>query len=228
MMSHINTATLRLHEAPLIDAARRATIPGAFAFHDPAASSIFQSHFRRSTAVLKEWWEFWLSVPAPQYTQYPTPIFFHLIHGVAILNQWAIFAVLHGLDDSDGSISPSTSASTSVFDPTFATSVIPATVRESIDTLGLRSTMLEFLRKFGDKCREASQSLAGAPGVQPGAWDNNIWQISEKKTRSCRAILMKLATTFGNAQDSSTADSVEFNESGDFGTLPTQSFTPEA
>ncbi|KAB5550872.1 hypothetical protein GE09DRAFT_1123986 [Coniochaeta sp. 2T2.1] len=223
IVSHINAATLRLHEVPLIDAAKLAHMPEGLAVVNPDGSNAIQDRFRRSTQILKDWWDCWLAIPTSQCTRYPTPIFFHLIHGISILHHWVSAAVSHVLDDSedDGPLtrSPLSASIEPAVSGLFVDNV--DTMRERLDALGMGSSMIDFLHIFSNKCREVSQSLAGAAGVEPGAWDNNVWQLADRKARSCRALLMKLAESFEHGSTSAP------NSVNDSDELPGQGHTSE-
>ncbi|KAB5576057.1 hypothetical protein GE09DRAFT_1094551 [Coniochaeta sp. 2T2.1] len=223
IISHINAATLRLHEAPLIDAANLAHMTGGLTVVNSDGSTVMKDRFRRSTQILKDWWDRWLAMPTSQCTRYPTPMFFHLIHGVSILHHWVSAAMAHDLDDLEDAGPSMRSPPSASIDPGLAGSFVDNadTIRERIDALGLGSSMIDFLHKFSNKCREVSQSLAGAAGVETGAWDNNVWQLADRKARSCRTLLMKLAESVEHAS-SSAPNSVDDSDE-----LPGQGYASE-
>ncbi|KAI2604519.1 uncharacterized protein GGS25DRAFT_534938 [Hypoxylon fragiforme] len=85
---HMNTAMLRLWEPPGIDAALLDKISNSLSsLSIDTASSL--DIFYRSSAALKSWFDFWLSIDVADYFILPMPASAQLINAVILLARWS-------------------------------------------------------------------------------------------------------------------------------------------
>ncbi|KAI0020791.1 hypothetical protein F4780DRAFT_779236 [Xylariomycetidae sp. FL0641] len=88
IICHLNTATLRLWEPPVIDMALLEKISSSFSSLSLGSASSLDV-FYRSNAALKAWFEFWLSIDVTEYFVLPMPACAQLINAVTMLSRWA-------------------------------------------------------------------------------------------------------------------------------------------
>lgn len=90
IICHVNSATLRLWEPPVIDASLLEKISNSFQTMSIGSNYASQLDiFYRSNAAIKTWFQFWLSIDTADYFVMPLPACSQLINAVTMLSRWA-------------------------------------------------------------------------------------------------------------------------------------------
>ncbi|KAI1334614.1 hypothetical protein F5Y15DRAFT_409568 [Xylariaceae sp. FL0016] len=209
ILCHLNTATLRLWEPPIIDMTLLEKISTSFTSLSLNATSSLDI-FYRSSAALKTWFEFWLSIEVADYFVLPMPACAQLINAVTMLSRWAkLSSPDTGYGQPTPAMTATSSATQSIQDPCSAGATpdsipmfrsrdtdpaIPAVVSAikahflsqpelQIDILGILQAMVV---RFEQARREVSSR-------QGGMWDNNIWDLAARKISITRLKLERWA-----------------------------------
>ncbi|KAK3945221.1 hypothetical protein QBC46DRAFT_371581 [Diplogelasinospora grovesii] len=88
LMVYINSATMRLYEPPVIDAALLTKFQRDLTSLNDSAPSALDIVYRASKAV-QDWFTHWLTIPVSSYFYLPMPVCSQLIHAVTMLARWA-------------------------------------------------------------------------------------------------------------------------------------------
>ncbi|KAH9894666.1 hypothetical protein F4778DRAFT_284551 [Xylariomycetidae sp. FL2044] len=89
ILCHLNTATLRLWEPPVIDAALLEKISHSLTTLAPSGAASSLDIFYRSHAALRSWFDYWLAIDVTEYFTLPMPLCAQLINAVTMLSRWA-------------------------------------------------------------------------------------------------------------------------------------------
>ncbi|KFA72947.1 hypothetical protein S40288_05080 [Stachybotrys chartarum IBT 40288] len=85
---HLNTATLRLHELPILDSRSIASITESIHTASPGEpSAIDQLYMSRSAIV--NWFDYWQTIPVCSYYTQTTTVAAQLIYAIGTLGRWA-------------------------------------------------------------------------------------------------------------------------------------------
>ncbi|RYP48757.1 hypothetical protein DL768_005414 [Monosporascus sp. mg162] len=212
IICHVNSATLRLWEPPIIDASLLEKISNSFQSMTLGPNYTPQLDiFYRSNTALKTWFQFWLSIDAADYFVMPMSACAQLINAVTMLSRWAKLSSPDiGYGQAPG-MTTSGSAVQNVIDPSSAVTsaapsptespmyrhpdpTIPAAVSAikahflaqpelQIDILGILQAMVT---RFEGARREVGQR-------QGGVWENNMWELAAKKISLTRLKLERWA-----------------------------------
>ncbi|KAI0000239.1 hypothetical protein F4779DRAFT_631208 [Xylariaceae sp. FL0662B] len=220
VLCHLNTATLRLWEPPIIDTTLLEKISNSFTSLSLGSASSLDIFYRSSTA-LKSWFELWLSIDTSDYFVLPMPICSQLINAVTMLSRWA------KLSSPEMNYGPNTAGSSTCnvvpgsiptlkskdIDPAVPTAVsaIRAQVRSQPD---LHIDVLGILQAITTRFEGAQHEVSITQG---GQWDNNIWNLAARKVNITRLKLERWAEIVA----SMNAESSEDRKHGSADTSPT-------
>ncbi|CAJ2500783.1 Uu.00g036360.m01.CDS01 [Anthostomella pinea] len=208
ILCHMNTATLRLWEPPVIDMALLEKISTSFtSLTITSASSL--DVFYRSNAALKAWFEYWLSIEVTEYFVLPMPVCAQLINAVTMLARWAklsspeasypqTVAMATASSATQSTQGASSTGATPDSVPVFKTGdsdpAIPAAVSaikaHFLSQPELQIDILNILQAMGARFEEARREVSTKQG---GVWDNNIWDLAARKISITRLKLERWA-----------------------------------
>ncbi|RYO75998.1 hypothetical protein DL766_005384 [Monosporascus sp. MC13-8B] len=208
LICHVNSATLRLWEPPVIDTSLLEKISNSFQTMTLGPSYAPQLDiFYRSNTALKTWFQFWLSIDAADYFVMPMSACAQLINAVTMLSRWAKLsspdvgygqapgmttsssAAQNAIDPSSTAPSPTETPMYRHPDPTIPAAVSAikahflAQPELQIDILGILQAMVT---RFESARREVGQR-------QGGTWENNMWELAAKKISLTRLKLERWA-----------------------------------
>ncbi|KAI1076236.1 hypothetical protein F5B20DRAFT_573018 [Whalleya microplaca] len=209
VLCHLNTATLRLWEPPIIDMTLLENISNSFTSLSLGSASSLDIFYRSNTA-LKSWFELWLSIEISDYFILPMPICAQLINAVTMLSRWAKLASpdtgcgtnTASSSTGNGLPNPAPTLKMKDIDPAIpaAVSTIKAHFRSQpelhIDVLGILQAMTT---RFEEARREVGIT-------QGGVWDNNIWDLAARKINITRLKLERWAEIVASMSAESSGD----------------------
>ncbi|RYP66727.1 hypothetical protein DL770_008745 [Monosporascus sp. CRB-9-2] len=216
IICHVNSATLRLWEPPIIDASLLEKISNSFQTMTLGPNYAPQLDiFYRSNTALKTWFQFWLSIDAADYFVMPISACAQLINAVTMLSRWAKLSSPDiGYGQAPG-MTTSSSAVQSAIDPSSAVaSAMPSgapsptqgpmyrhpdpTIPAAVSAIKahflaqpeLQIDILGILQAMVTRFEGARREVGQRQG---GAWENNMWELAAKKISLTRLKLERWA-----------------------------------
>ncbi|KAI5865679.1 hypothetical protein GGS23DRAFT_603235 [Durotheca rogersii] len=182
IMGHLNTASLRLCEPPRIDAELLEKVSNSLTSLCLDSASSFLDIFYRSSAALRTWFDYWLSVDVGYYFLLPMSVSAHLITAVMMLARWA------KLSGPGAHHTPGVASMTA---PTVAQAAPENTTAGTAPTLGandidpmippeVQIDVRDILQAMATRFEQARHVVAGEGEM----WENDIWDMAARKIKA--------------------------------------------
>ncbi|KAK0113821.1 hypothetical protein ONS95_014069 [Cadophora gregata] len=184
IMTHFNTAQLRLYEPLLYDASLLDGISRSCTTLSLSDPTIF-NRFSSCLSALKKWFEHWLTIPVCFYFHMSQPLPAQLRYSMVMLSQWALIFSPSRLTGPSSSPRAHSNQPSGRNPP----SRIDLNVGEQIDILSILDTVVT-------RFEAAKTEMSAAHG---GVWRNGIWDLAAKKIRMKRARIEKCWLTVESA-----------------------------
>ncbi|RYP33451.1 hypothetical protein DL767_004729 [Monosporascus sp. MG133] len=216
ILCHVNSATLRLWEPPIIDASLLEKISNSFQTMTLGPNYAPQLDvFYRSNTALKTWFQFWLSIDAADYFVMPMSACAQLINAVTMLSRWAKLSSPDiGYGQAPGMTTSSSGVQSAIDPSSTVASAVPSATPSPTQTpmyrhpdptipaavsaikahflaqpelqIDILGILQAMVTRFEGARREVGQR-------QGGAWENNMWELAAKKISLTRLKLERWA-----------------------------------